>query len=670
MANHFVIRFQKHRQPKRRLLRTSRIVMQAVPIYKGIISKMTSNARGSSEIQYRADIDGLRAIAVLSVIAFHANYSLLPGGFIGVDVFFVISGFLISSLILTQVKQGSFTYMDFYERRIRRIFPALVIVLLAVWAIGWFTLVPSEFSALGTQISAGASFAGNIITYAEVGYFDPPASTKPLLHLWSLGVEEQFYIVFPALLASIWLWPRARLILALIGIASFLLNVIFISHHPALVFYLPMTRFWEFIAGALLAYAPLAKVGFDQRMLFGPLVLARRDIASTIGLILLFGGFGVVVPDSIFPGWWALLPVFGTVLLISAGQKAWINSKLLANPTLVFVGLISYPLYLWHWPLIVFCQSLMSDINPAHDSKRVAALVGVGLSVILAWLTYHYIERPIRERRQFISVRSIAIANAVCLICVALLGLTTARTQGLPGRYPREIRNFLAPLVVAADYPENTESENHAGPLLIVYGDSHAGHLIPGLHRLQNEQAFHYKLIGWGECAPVADIKPADEEKCRRFKPLIEQEFARLKPDIVMVAALWLQYGHIERIAETLKFFKQIGIRRIIVIGEVPYWPSAPQKMLIAAYLSDSLHRIPKRLLGFNQEALKIDRRLKEIAEGLGVTFISASTTLCDESGCLIRVGDNATDIVQADASHFSAIGSWYFIQHIASHIF
>jgi peptidoglycan/LPS O-acetylase OafA/YrhL len=288
---------------------------------------MTPSGSGTPGIPYRADIDGLRAIAVLSVVVFHANYSLIPGGFVGVDVFFVISGFLISGFILSRLKDGSFSYPEFYERRIRRIFPALIVVLLAAWGLGWFAMRPPEFAAFGKQIMAGAAFAGNIVTYAEVGYFDVPASTKPLLHLWSLGVEEQFYIVFPALLALIWRYRAARLLLALIGVASFALNVGVIRHHPAFAFYLPMTRFWEFIAGALLAYAPIENPELDRRLTFGSLVSAWRDVLAAIGLLLMFVAFGVTPADNSYPGWWAILPVFGTFFVIVAGQEAWLNRK-------------------------------------------------------------------------------------------------------------------------------------------------------------------------------------------------------------------------------------------------------------------------------------------------------------------------------------------------------
>src|SRR5215470_5019149 len=207
------------------------------------------------EIAYRADIDGLRAVAVLSVIGFHASPKFITGGFIGVDVFFVISGYLISSLILSGLKDGSFNSLDFYARRARRIFPALTVVLVFAWVIGLFFLVPTDFVALSKHIGAGAAFAANIITYFEVGYFDAPANTKPLLHLWSLGVEEQFYLLWPAVL--VFAWKRGFNVLTtacVLAIVSFAANMFCVTHQAAsAAFYLPHTRLWELLLGAALA---------------------------------------------------------------------------------------------------------------------------------------------------------------------------------------------------------------------------------------------------------------------------------------------------------------------------------------------------------------------------------------------------------------------------------
>jgi peptidoglycan/LPS O-acetylase OafA/YrhL len=630
---------------------------------------MTLDRVGVPEIPYRPDIDGLRAIAVLSVIGFHANPALIPGGFVGVDIFFVISGFLISSLILSGLRDGSFSFMEFYGRRIRRLFPALIIVLLATWGLGWFSLPPTEYAALGRHTLAGAAFAANILNYSEVGYFDMPAATKPLLHLWSLGVEEQFYIVFPALLLLLWRYRAVRSSLALIGIVSFALNIGLVRNHPFFTFYLPLTRFWEFVAGGLLAFSPSHGRAFGVPMPSALLALPWRDFSAATGMLLILAGISFASNES-FPGWWALLPVLGAFFIIGAGPQARLNRTILANPKMVFVGLISYPLYLWHWPILVFARTIIRS-DHGNEYLRTTAIIAVGLTFVLAWLTYQFIERPVRARRSVYAARRITAALSASLAVVALLGLAIVQIGGLAIRYPNEVQALLTPLTVGADYPPADESKNSAGPLLLTYGDSHAGHLVAGLRLLQNERTFRLSLAGWGwGCAPVQDVKSADEEKCRKLAASNEKLFVQLKPDIVVIGGAWPQYKHVERISETLRIFQRVGIRRIVVIGPVPAWPQPPQTMLYKAYRADPLHRIPERLFGFDKRTLMVDRQLREITSSLSVDYISAYDTLCNENGCLVRLGNTARDIVQVDLTHFSVAGSWFFVSHIAHQIF
>jgi peptidoglycan/LPS O-acetylase OafA/YrhL len=620
----------------------------------------------TTEIPYRPDIDGLRAVAVLSVIAFHAFPKAIAGGFIGVDIFFVISGYLISSLILSGLKNGSFNFLDFYARRARRIFPALTVVLIFVWGVGLLFFVPADFATLGKHIVAGAAFAANIVTYFEVGYFDAPASTKPLLHLWSLGVEEQFYLIFPVLIVLVWRHRSAALILSAIAVASFALNVVTVRYSPSFAFFLPLTRFWEFLAGTLLAYDSV-KFGWTARVEAN----ARRDnAASAIGLLMILVGIFIIPAEGNYPGWWALLPVIGTVLMVWAGQHAWINRKILANQKLVYIGLISYPLYLWHWPLLVIGKTIVSYYSPLNLYLRTTTIVAVALSFVLSWPTYEFVERPIRTRRFSIGLRWVGGACAASLAAIGLVAVITLRGDGFPGRYPKEIQALLTPLTYGADFPPPNEKKNSAGPLLVVYGDSHAVHLVPGLTLLQNERTFRLKLISFGECPPVEEVKPTNAENCRRLQIATEEEFVRLKPDIVLIGAFWYQYNHFERLRETLQFFQRIGVQRIVIIGSVPFWHQPPQSLLYKAARANPLHRIPDRLSAFYPEGFKADKELKVIATNLGATFISARDVFCNEHDCLVRLGDTARDILQVDRTHFSAPGSWYLISHAADEIF
>jgi peptidoglycan/LPS O-acetylase OafA/YrhL len=633
-----------------------------------IAAPTTVKRAGMPELPYRADVDGLRAIAVLAVIGFHANPSSMPGGFAGVDIFFVISGYLIASLILAGLKGGSFSFAEFYARRIRRLFPALIVVLLATWVFGWFILPPTEYAELGRHTLAGAGFAANILNYAEVGYFDLPAAAKPLLHLWSLGVEEQFYIVFPALLLLLWRYKAMSSWLALIGLASFALNIALVGSHPSFTFYLPLTRFWEFIAGALLACAHLYGRTFALPV-HSASALPLRDVSAAIGMLLILAGIGFAHEDA-FPGWWALLPVLGTFLIIGAGSQAWLNRTVLAHPKLVFVGLISYPLYLWHWPLLVLARTAIRN-EQGNEYLRTTAIIAVALTFLLSWLTYRFIERPIRARRSGYSARRTTAALGASLAVIAVVGFAIAQIGGLTMRYPKEVQALLTPLAAGADDPPADESKNSAGPKLLVYGDSHAHHLLAGLRQLQNERSFRLSLAGWGwGCAPLEDIKPNDQEKCRKLAADNEALFAELKPDIVVIGAAWPQYKHLQRISDTVRGFQRIGVSRIVVVGSVPAWPQPPQVMLYKAYRADPRHGVPERLFGFDTRTLAVDRQLRDITSSLGVAYISAYDALCNDKGCLVRLGDTAKDIVQFDLTHFSAAGSSFFVRQIAQQMF
>jgi hypothetical protein len=258
------------------------------------------------------------------------------------------------------------------------------------------------------------------------------------------------------------------------------------------------------------------------------------------------------------------------------------------------------------------------------------------------------------------------------LAVIAVVGFAIAQIGGLTIRYPKEVQALLTPLAAGADDPPPAdESKNSAGPTLLVYGDSHAHHLLAGLRLLQNERSFRLSLAGWGwGCAPLEDIKPSDEEKCRKLAAGNEALFAELKPDIVVIGAAWPQYKHLERISDTLRGFQRIGVSRIVVIGSVPAWPQPPQIMLYKAYRADPRRGVPDRLFGFDNKTLALDRQLRDITSSLGVAYISAYDALCNANGCLVRLGDTAKDIVQVDLTHFSAAGSSFFVRQIAQQIF
>jgi peptidoglycan/LPS O-acetylase OafA/YrhL len=372
------------------------------------IAKTSLTPISIDHLKYRPDIDGLRAVAILAVIAFHAFPQIVKGGFIGVDVFFVISGYLISNIIFDSLDKDSFSFSTFYARRITRIFPALILILIFCLIMGFYILLADEFNQLGKHVSSGAGFIANLVLWSESSYFDNSAETKPLLHLWSLGIEEQFYIIWPVILWFSW---KRRLnilvIILLLIIISFLLNVEWISTNSVATFYSPQTRAWELLSGSLLAWLTLYKKNFVHESLIkfdsGYIVqhlrfiwLTYRDeiknVLSIIGIFNLAVGLWLIDAETAFPGKWALLPVSGAILIIFAGTGAWVNKNILSNRVIVWFGLISFPLYLWHWPILSFCRIINGEALPP-----IYVLAAILISIILAWATTDLIEKPFRH---------------------------------------------------------------------------------------------------------------------------------------------------------------------------------------------------------------------------------------------------------------------------------
>lgn len=452
--------------------------------------KSTSKLIFLDNISYRGDIDGLRAVAVLSVVGFHGFPATFGGGFIGVDIFFVISGYLISGIIFNSLNSSKFSFIDFYSRRIKRIFPALLLIIMFAYIVGWNTMFSLEFRSLNKHIAGGLGFLSNIFLWGESGYFDTAAETKPLLHLWSLAIEEQFYLLWPLLLWFCW---RLRLtmmpiILSMAGISLFL-SIYYVTSDPVSAFYLPHLRFWELLMGASLAYLTL-----HRKNIFSDDGIWLCNIVSCIGLSMIFVGFIFITKENKFPGWWALLPTIGTSLIITAGTEAWVNKVILSNRILVWFGLISFPLYLWHWPLLTFSRILVGT-EPSVQTR----LFLVGASIGLAWLTYRLIETPIRRSGNTRIFTGSLIVMSIALGGLSYFSFQEERQNGLP-------RNFLKinPLdTTGFDGRDDGFSINECGikdrsqkmmfgvcvmdsreaPSYALFGDSKATAIYPGLIR-------------------------------------------------------------------------------------------------------------------------------------------------------------------------------------------
>ncbi|MDZ4057014.1 MAG: acyltransferase family protein, partial [Polynucleobacter sp.] len=531
----------------------------------------------SGHPKYRADIDGLRAIAVLSVVMFHALPKALPSGFIGVDIFFVISGFLITSIIFSGLEKQSFSFLDFYSRRVRRIFPALIVVMLASLVAGWFILLADEYRQLGKHIAGGGLFVSNFMLLGESGYFDSSATLKPMLHLWSLAIEEQFYIVWPVFLMLAWLKKWGLLyVTMLLAALSFCINIWLVGTAPASAFYLPFSRFWELMLGGLLAYMNYYRPDLNAR---------HKNQQSAAGALLLLAGLLLIDEERSFPGFWALVPTLGAALLISAGPAAWFNRKVLSHQLAVWFGLISYPLYLWHWPLLSFLS--ITDEN----SGRGAKLLMAAFAVLLAWLTYRFVERPLRGR----SSRMIPLVLLALMLLVGAAGYSCVLNNGYEGYGPRsaektefskyfenslpEWRYFNRenirkkfreecdfynielyrqgratqepiPHIRSSCYSRDARFEK----ALFVWGDSHAQQLNSGLTQRMptNWQVLQVASSG---CNPeISTEKRSAAHYCETSNRFALTKIKELHPDVVIVAQnLHHDAGKMQIIAATLE---------------------------------------------------------------------------------------------------------------------
>lgn len=519
----------------------------------------------SPQVPYRPDIDGLRAVAVLLVVGYHAMPGRFPGGFIGVDIFFVISGFLISGIILGECADGTFSVLNFYVRRCRRIIPALFLVLLATWLIGAATLISADYSELARHLIAGATFTSNLLLWSEAGYFDVRAEYKPLLHLWSLGVEEQYYIIWPLLLAFLLRRGRSTFIVttACLLVGSFALEITLSRSSPASAFYLLPCRFWELLTGACLAYV---------RHIRGGLLPGgnRSSANSTSAALLAAAGLALIAFSSRFttdrlpyPGWQATIPVAASAALIIAGPQNLLSRTLLCNRAAVLIGLISYPIYLWHWPLISFFHIVDAAAPFSKAAQHWIPPAAAALSVLLGYATWRWIEKPAQmwARKRATStpkkVGTLAWFGAA-LGCIAGLGLATLAGDGLPMRHPTaDIGHFDT---ILADTSKDFLLENRGDfahcqgdlsiannlrwcyqskpgmPTIAVWGDSMASAQFPALAEILKDD--NLVLLAEAGCAPLRDVISRNvtdfASRCLAFNRKVLQLLVR-EPSITTV---------------------------------------------------------------------------------------------------------------------------------------
>lgn len=489
--------------------------------------------------KYRPDIDGLRAIAVLSVVGYHAFPGKIPGGFIGVDIFFVISGYLISTIIFKNLEKGEFSYTEFYSRRIKRIFPALLLVLFTSMLFGWYILFSDEFSQLGKHVAAGAGFVSNVALWSEVGYFDNSSELKPLLHLWSLGIEEQFYIFWPILLGIVWRRKYNFLMVTVfVAIFSFAINIYWVDSNPTANFFLPFSRIWELMVGGILAYIVLHRPHY---------LSSNTRLSTGLSLLgLIFIGFSIFwfTKHTPFPGWWALLPTMGTVLVIAGSPSAWANQHLLSIRPMVWVGLISYPLYLWHWPLLSFARIVKGGIPPG--SIRVALIIA---SIALAWGTYVLIEKRFKQGYRKTTIYFLSLLMTSFLI----VGLMIWREMLLP----RQHSEFIEKIVTAVgdwNYPGELKPFNVEGATFYVkegarektvfFGDSLIEQYGPKITQLlkKNKHLNTAVFATGGGCPPIPNVYENKHPWCPVAFNAAVQYINRSDVKNIVIGGAWNSY--------------------------------------------------------------------------------------------------------------------------------
>ena len=636
---------------------------------------------------YRPDIDGLRALAIIAVLLYHAEVTFFTGGFVGVDVFFVISGFLIASLIRSEVGAGRFSLLLFYKRRIRRIFPALFLMLAAVTVLAVGVLFPSDLENYAGSLIATAGFSSNFYFWDRSGYFDPAAKTNALLHTWSLAVEGQFYLVFPPL--ALWLTRKGgRHQIAVIGallVGSLGASIWAVYEAPLSAFYLLPFRMWELLMGATLAIWNLRP----------PSNRLAREALAAAGLFLVVGSTFVLTRDM-FPGEKALAPCVGTALLIFCnvdGRTA--VARVLSTKPFVMVGLISYSLYLWHWPLLVMARYwTLRSLTPLETTAVLAA------SVILAALSWIYVERPFRARGRI--GQPVVVRSAVAAIGLAVvLGTIQIYGQGFPERYSPEIRALLAasldrdPELSRCFDPELADVQMkrlcHIGagatamPSFLVWGDSHADALLPAVDAALREKGLSGYMAGRGSCMPIVSIVSSRSTICRAFNDEV-LKFAmqdRAIRDVILIAN-WATYtegfaygdpsntlvlsdgtsdtGSLEQnkaiFAQALEKTVAVLIdsgKRVLIVADVPEVGVPVPEALARARAAGVQQHIRPTLEAYLARQAFANSVFEKLRAKFGIAVLQPHEDLCNESACdVVRDGRP----IYRDGHHLSAFGA------------
>ena len=612
-------------------------------------------------MKYRAEIDGLRALAVVPVILFHAEFELFSGGFVGVDVFFVISGYLITTILIEDIENQRFSLVNFYERRARRILPALFFVMLVCIPFAWMWMLPSQMKDFSQSLVAVSLFASNVLFWRESGYFDAAAEEKPLLHTWSLAVEEQYYVLFPIFLFLAWRYGKNRVFWMIVVMASIslLLSEWGWRNKATANFYLAPTRAWELFAGAIAAFI-VQKNGVQ-----------KNNFLALFGLAAIIFSIFAYDESTPFPSVYALVPVLGVVLLVLYADKETLAAKLLSTKAFVGVGLISYSAYLWHQPLFAFSRIWMID-NPPNFLMLILCIA----SIALAYTSWRFVEKPFRSS----SIKPSYLLRIIIPIWIFLFvfgalsveplkDYTAKQREYLPWLSFTETALFEQQWEVGACYIENGTSLwsdfefedcisiNSNGANVVLLGDSHAAQLASSIREIENVNLTNLASSGCRPLLNTAHNYGSDRECLRRnsyfFNDFLNERKSKI--DVIVLAARW-QSNELAELTETLVYLNKLGVN-VVLVGGSPWFSTNVPELLIKHGDAD----ISRDFLSYNLVAndSQLIERLTPNTE-----FVSVEDFICPADCSLIRGGN----VLMFDTEHLTPSGASYFVNEVLLH--
>ncbi|MBK3464562.1 acyltransferase family protein [Pseudomonas sp. MF6776] len=613
-------------------------------------------------LTYRREVDGLRALAVLPVILFHAGFGIFKGGFVGVDVFFVISGYLITSILLSEKERGTFSLLKFYERRARRILPALFVMMVVSMFFAWIWLLPRDMKDFSGSLAAVSIFSSNIFFWNASGYFDTAAELKPLLHTWSLAVEEQYYLLFPVFLMATWQLGKKFIIytLLLIFIASLLAAQINVNEYPAATFYLLPTRAWELVMGALIAFYLFG--GNDKK-----LGQFTAQFGAGVGFLLIVFSAVYFDKNTPFPSFYALVPTVGAALVILCATPTTFVGKLLGAKIFVAVGLVSYSAYLWHQPLFAFARY---KISPNLSLEVIAVLLL--LTAICAYLSWRFIEGPFRQARAF-SPKQVASFSALVPVCCLTFGFAGYATEGNFARYDAASMDILAFTEEKSDFVWAKadklglkDFDGGADNKILVIGDSMAADFINVLHETEyydkSDISFYRLEYACGNLyldeSFIDKVDPDHRQQCLNGNWYDKDKLKKLlvEADRVILVSVWTPW-QIELLGKSLyNLERDFGKDKFFVVGRKFFG--------VVDLLKLSSLNFDQRISYRSSQDAGIDYINKLLSSAVKKDrLLDLESSICQDGQCPLF--DMNGKLMSSDGSHLTPAGAKYVAEKI-----